>query len=92
MFKQKLQLSESYKGVKQLNSDVVLIKSAEHNAIMSQDDYGLKEVLPTNIIHSVTFDNISQHSPLDLQRPDRYACRRGNTSNFPQGGANITDH
>lgn len=44
MFKQKLQLSESYKGVKQLNSDVVLIKSAEHNAIMSQDDYGLKEV------------------------------------------------
>lgn len=44
MFKQKLLLSESYKGVKQLNSDVVLIKSAEHNAIMSQDDYGLKEV------------------------------------------------
>lgn len=44
MFKQKLQLSESYKGVQQLKSDVVLIKSAEHNAIMSEDDYGLKEV------------------------------------------------
>lgn len=62
MFKQKLQLSESYKGVRQLNSDVVLIKSAEHNAIMSQDDYGLKEVLPTNInypFHSITFPNTS---------------------------------
>lgn len=91
MFKQKLQLSESYKGVRQLNSDVVLIKSAEHNAIMSQDDYGLKEVLP-NLIHPVTCYNVFQHSPLDLQRPDRYACRRGNTSNFPQGGANVTDH
>ncbi|KAH8399557.1 hypothetical protein KR222_006482 [Zaprionus bogoriensis] len=49
MFKQKLQLSESYKGVKQLNSDVVLIKSAEHNAIMSQDDYGLKEICSAQI-------------------------------------------
>ncbi|XP_030556630.1 fatty acid synthase [Drosophila novamexicana] len=44
MFQQKLLLSESYKGAKQLNSDVVLIKSAEHNAIMTQDDYGLREI------------------------------------------------
>lgn len=43
MFKQKLLLSESYKGAQQLHSDVVLIKSAEHNAIMAKD-YGLKEV------------------------------------------------
>lgn len=43
MFKQKLMLSESYKGAQQLHSDVVLIKSAEHNAIMAQD-YGLTEV------------------------------------------------
>ncbi|KAH8377960.1 hypothetical protein KR093_008108 [Drosophila rubida] len=49
MFKQKLLLSESYKGVQQLNSDVVLIKSAEHNAIMSQDDYGLKEICSAQI-------------------------------------------
>ncbi|EDW02934.1 fatty acid synthase [Drosophila grimshawi] len=49
MFKQKLLLSESYKGAKQLNSDVVLIKSAEHNAIMSQDDYGLKEICSAQI-------------------------------------------
>lgn len=92
MFKQKLQLSESYKGVKQLNSDVVLIKSAEHNAIMSQDDYGLKEVHITidNIIllaKSITFLN-----SVDLQRSDRYACCRGNTSNFSEGGTNFTDH
>lgn len=64
MFKQKLQLSESYKGVKQLNSDVVLIKSAEHNAIMSQDDYGLKEV-PKNFWPSQrATDNIFQHFSL----------------------------
>ncbi|KAH8306772.1 hypothetical protein KR044_013278 [Drosophila immigrans] len=49
MFKQKLLLSESYKGVQQLNSDVVLIKSAEHNDIMSQDDYGLKEICSAHI-------------------------------------------
>ncbi|KAI8043079.1 hypothetical protein M5D96_004405 [Drosophila gunungcola] len=48
MFKQKLLLSESYKGAKQLHSDVVLIKSAEHNAIMAQD-YGLKEICSAQI-------------------------------------------
>ncbi|XP_016987664.1 fatty acid synthase [Drosophila rhopaloa] len=48
MFKQKLLLSESYKGAKQLQSDVVLIKSAEHNAIMAQD-YGLKEICSAQI-------------------------------------------
>ncbi|XP_070068712.1 fatty acid synthase isoform X2 [Drosophila takahashii] len=48
MFKQKLLLSESYKGAKQLHSDVVLIKSAEHNAIMAQD-YGLKEICSAHI-------------------------------------------
>ncbi|ALC38282.1 v-2-k05816, partial [Drosophila busckii] len=48
MFKQKLILSESYKGAKQLQSDVVLIKSAEHNAIMAQD-YGLKEICSAQI-------------------------------------------
>ncbi|XP_030383313.1 fatty acid synthase [Scaptodrosophila lebanonensis] len=48
MFKQKLLLSESYKGAKQLRSDVVLIKSAEHNAIMAQD-YGLKEICSAQI-------------------------------------------
>nr|AGQ04168.1 CG3524 [Drosophila birchii] len=48
MFKQKLMLSESYKGAQQLNSDVVLIKSAEHNAIMAQD-YGLKEICSAQI-------------------------------------------
>ncbi|XP_062142807.1 fatty acid synthase [Drosophila sulfurigaster albostrigata] len=49
MFKQKLLLSESYKGVQEFNSDVVLIKSAENNAIMSQDDYGLKEICSAHI-------------------------------------------
>ncbi|KAH8326055.1 hypothetical protein KR067_013719 [Drosophila pandora] len=48
MFKQKLLLSESYKGAQQLHSDVVLIKSAEHNAIMAKD-YGLKEICSAQI-------------------------------------------
>ncbi|KAH8298247.1 hypothetical protein KR018_011847 [Drosophila ironensis] len=48
LFRQKLLLSESYKGTKQLHSDVVLIKSSEHNAIMAQD-YGLKKICSAQI-------------------------------------------